>query len=216
MAIIESGSPDASKMRVDAAFNAARVSVRPMDTLAWLSVGAATGAITGVAANGPIFSLRNLSANLIIVRRVGIGFLTTTAFTTAQAMSFGLQVARSFTVSDSAGTAIALTGSNAKHRTSMANATSLDVRIAAAAALTAGTRALDANLLSVQAAFSGAAGVTLAPALDNLFAHDTSDYPLVLAQNEGLLVVNLTAMGATGVGSAFVNLEFAEVTPSGF
>jgi hypothetical protein len=216
MAIIQSGSAAATPMLVDPAFGAARVAERPMDSLAWHSVGAPTGLITGIAAGGPIFSLRNISANLILVRRVGIGFLTTTAFTTAQAMSFGLQFARNFTASDTAGTAIALTGNNATHRTSLATPTSLDARIATTGALTAGTRTLDANLLSVQAGFSAAAGVSLPPALDNLLSHDTGDYPLVLAQNEGLLIVNLTAMGATGVGNGFVNLEFAEVSPTGF
>ena len=55
-------------------------------------------------------------------------------------------------------------------------------------------------------------GTTIAPGLSNLFGHDTGDYPIVLAQNEGLLIVNLTAMGAAGAGTAFIGMEFAEAS----
>jgi hypothetical protein len=212
MAIIQSGGAAGTALLVDASSGAARVAVRPMDVLGWNSVGAASGLVTGLAANATLFSLRNLSGNPVLVRRLGVGFVTTTAFTAAQMMSFGLLAARSFTASDSGGTAIALTGNNAKHRTSLGTPTSLDCRIATTAALTAGTRTVDANLLGVQAGWSGAAGTVIAPALNNLLSHDTGDYPLVLAQNEGLVVANLTAMGAGGVGTAFVAIEFAEAS----
>jgi hypothetical protein len=212
MAIIQSGGAAANALLVDPNFSAARVAVRPMDVLGWNSVGIATGALTGLASGAAIFSFRNLAANPILVRRVGVGFVTTTAFTAAQMVSFGLLAARSFTASDSGGTAIALTGSNAKHRTILATPTSLDCRVATTAALTAGTRTVDANTLTVQAGWSGAAGVTIAPALSNLLAHDTGDYPIVLAQNEGLVITNLTALGAGGVGVATVAIEFAEAS----
>ena len=212
MAIIQSGGGAGTALLVDPAFAAARVTERPQEVLAWNSVGVATGLITGLAAAAPLFSFRNLSVNPIIVRRAGIGFVTTTAFTTAQMVSFGMQVARSFTASDSGGTAIAFTGSNAKHRTSLGTPTSLDCRVATTTALTAGTRTIDANMLGMQAGWSGAAGTTIAPALNNLLGHDAGDYPIVLAQNEGLLITSLTAMGAAGVGTAFIALEFAEAS----
>ena len=198
---------------VDTAMKAARTTLRPMECLGWLSVGAVSGALTGAAANTPIFSFRNLSANPVLIRRVGIGFIASTGFTAAQMLSYGLIVARAFTVSDSGGTAISLTGSNAKHRTSLAGLTSVDMRIAAAAALTAGTRALDVTALAQIGAWAPlTAGVVLAPAPNNLLSHDAGDYPLVLAQNEGVIITNVTAMGAGGVGTFFTNLEMAEVT----
>ena len=131
MAIIQSGGGAGTALLVDPTFAAARVTVRPQEVLGWCSIGAATGLMTGLAAGTPVFSFRNLSINPVIVRRAGIGFVTTTAFTTAQAISFGLQVARAFTTSDSGGTAIAFTGNNAKHRTALGTPTSLDCRIAA-------------------------------------------------------------------------------------
>jgi hypothetical protein len=212
MAIIQSGGAAGTALLVDASFGAARTTMRPMDVLGWNSVGVASGLVTGLAANATIFSLRNLSGNPVLVRRVGVGFVTTTAFTAAQMVSFGLLVARSFTASDSSGTAVSFTGNNGKHRSLLGTPTSLDCRIATTAALTAGTRTVDANALGVQAGWSGAAGTSVVPALNNLLSHDTGDYPLVLAQNEGLLITNLTAMGAGGVGVATVAIEFAEAS----
>ena len=57
-----------------------------------------------------------------------------------------------------------------------------------------------------------AAGTTITPALNNVMSHDTGDYPIVLAQNEGVVIANLTAMGAGGVGMATVAMEFAEAS----
>lgn len=209
MAVIEGGTTGALQ-EVDSTFKAARTTLRPMEILAWNSVGATSGALTGVAANGPVFSLRNISSNLLVVRRVQVGFSTTTAFTTAQALAYGLIFARSFTASDSAGTAIVQTGSQNKHRTSLATPTSLDMRISAAAALTAGTRTLDTVPLGVASGASTAVG-TVMPTTP-LLSHDAGDHPLVLAQNEGLVITNLIAMGAAGVINLHVNIEYAEVT----
>lgn len=212
MAIIQSGSAAGTALLVDPNFGAARVTMRPMDTLGWNSVGVATGSLVGIAANAGIFSFRNISSNAVVVRRVGIGFVTTTAFTTAQTVNFALLVARNFAASDSGGTAIAFTGNNGKHRTSLGTPTSLDCRIATTAALGGGTRTLDANAVAIQAGWSGAAGTTIAPTLNNLLSHATGDYPIVLAQNEGLVIANLTAMGAGGAGIATIAMEFAEAS----
>lgn len=212
MAIIQSGGAGGTALLVDPNFGAARVAVRPTDTLGWNSVGAATGSLTGLAANAGLFSFRNLSANPLVVRRIGIGFVTTVAFTTAQVTSFGLFVARSFTASDSGGTGIAFTGANGKHRTSLGTPTSLDCRIATTVALGGGIRTLDATALGLQAGWSATAGTTIAPSINNLISHDTGDYPIVLAQNEGLVIANVTAMGAGGVGTAYVAMEFAEAS----
>ena len=195
---------------IDPQHKAVQTSSRPLESLAWISVGAPSGALTGVTANLPIFSFRNISANLIAVRRVGVGFITTTIFTTAQIIDFGLIVARAFTVSDSGGTAIALTGSNGKNRTSLGSLTSVDCRISTTANISAGTKTLDANHLAQIGTWSGAAGTQLTPALDNLLSQGSASYPLILAQNEGFNIMNITAMGAAGVIRAYVNIELAE------
>ena len=210
MAIQTQGSTG-NVLEVDTSFKAARATLRPHEALAWNSIGAQTGGITGIAAAASIFSFRNISANPILVRRVGLGVINNVGFTTAQVVDFGLMVARNWTASDSGGTAIALTGNNGKHRTALGTPTSVDCRIATTAALTAGTRTLDANTLSQIGSWSANALASLA-AMDNLLKHDASDYPLVLAQNEGFIIQNQTAFGAAGVCRAYVNMEFAEVT----
>lgn len=212
MAIQLLGADGTTLLAVDPQFQAQRVSLRPMQNLSWNSVGAQSGALTAAGANTPIFSFRNLSANPIVIRRAGVGFITITAFTAGQIVDYGLMVARAFTVSDSGGTAIALIGNNAKHRTNLGTLTSVDCRIATTTALTAGTKTLDTNHLSQVGAFSSAIGVSLTPGLDNLLSNDAGDHPLILAQNEGINVMNITAMGTAGVIRAYVNLEIAEVT----
>lgn len=212
MAVIEDGTSAGQLLAVDNTMRAARISERPQEALAWYSIGARSGALTAAAAAGAVFSLRNSGTNLIIVRRVGVGFVCTTAFTAAQAMDFSLIVARAFTASDTGGTAITLTGNNAKHRTSLGTLTGGDLRIATTAALTAGTKALDGNTTGSLGFFVAGVGTSLPYAPGNLFSHDTGDYPIVLAANEGINIQNLTLMGAAGVGTLYVGLEFAEVT----
>ncbi len=210
MPVLEDFS-SAQTARVTTGQGAMRVADYPVDCLAFLSVGAQTGGLTGLAANAAIFSFRNIGSNPVMIRSIGMGFVLTTAFTTAQMVSFGLIAARAFTVSDSGGTAIALTGSNAKVRTSLGALTSVDARIAAGSALTAGTKTLDANHLGQSGAWGAGVGTLIATGRDNLLQHAAGDHPIILAQNEGINVMNITALGAGGVGTAFVNMEVAEM-----
>lgn len=196
---------------VDTTFKALRISIRPAEVSGWYSVGARSGAATTVAAAGAVFSLRQLASTLLIVRRLGVGYIGTSGFTAAQELAYALVVARAFSASDTGGTAIALTGSNAKMRTSLGTPTSVDARIATTAALTAGTKTLDSTPLSITGSWAPTtAGVVLAPSLNNLLSHDAGDYPLVLAQNEGLNVQNVLVMGAGGAGTIYVSLELCE------
>lgn len=207
-----------SLAEVDAGSLAQRISQRAMRTLAWNSLGAITGLMTGIAAGGRIFSFRNSSSNLILVRRAGIGFMTTTAFTAAQALDFGLAVARSFTAIDNAGAGsvdLAPTGNNTKHRASLATP-NVQARIAGTAVISGGTLTADANYLGIAAGGSAGLATGLPPSLNNLHDHTADDLPIVLAANEGLIVNNLTLMGAAGVAKAYINLEYAEIAAADF
>ncbi len=217
MAIQLLGADGSSVNAVDPLFKAQRSTMRPVDSLAWNSVAMKSGLITGVVAAAPLMAFRYTGTNQIMLRRLGLGFITTTAFTTAQVVDFQLMVARNFTASDSGGTPYTLpaTAYN-KHRTSLAAPTGMDLRIATTGALTAGTRTLDAYALSQLAGFSNGAGAGITLAQGNLFEHDTGDYPLILASNEGFEISNITAFGATGVGYLYVDLEFAEISTSVF
>jgi hypothetical protein len=197
---------------VDPALKSLRTSIRPPECLGWFSVGAQTGNMTAIATAAPIFSLRNIGTNSLIVRRVGVGLVATVGYTSAQKFDVALVVARNFTVSDSGGTTIAFAGSNAKHRTSLATLTSADCRIATTAALTSGTKTLDVNYVSQVFgwAATGAAGVVIPSSMDNLLKHDSGDYPIILGQNEGINIVSLTLGGAGGTVNALINIEITE------
>jgi hypothetical protein len=214
MAIQLLGQDGTTVQKVDPTFGAARVSIRPAEVTTWQSIGAQSGLMTLVAANGAIFSLRNLSSNLLLVRRVGIGYTCTTGYTAAQKIDFGLMVARAMTTSDTGGTAIALVANNTKLRTSMNTFTSVDCRISTTAALGAGTKTLDTNHLSQIGGWTLAAtaGVVIPFNSGNLFSHDAGDHPIVLGMNEGINIMNLTVGGAAGVGIAYINIEVAEAT----
>jgi hypothetical protein len=195
---------------VDSTFRAARVTIRPIELIGYYSVAGVSGALTGVAANGAVFSFRNTGSNLMLMRRVMLGFVTTTAFTTAQGLAYALIRANSFTASDTGQTSLFTAGQN-KHRNGFTNITSApDIRIANTAAITAGTRTLETNSLVVVSGGSTALGTGITPQV--LLEQDTGDYPLVLAQNEGFVVTNLIAMGAAGVIQLNVSIEFAEAT----
>jgi hypothetical protein len=211
MAVIEGGSSGALQ-EVDPNFLAGRVSERPIPALSWNSVGARSGLLTGLTANAPILSLRNLSANLLIIRRVGFGFVTTTAFTAARLVDAALYFARSFTASDAGGNTITLTGDQANHRTSLAAPTSINLRISDTAALTPGTRTLDTVALARTGKWSAVEGDGINVTPDNLVKHASGSYPLVLAQNEGLVLQSTEAFGAAGILRMYVNLEIAEVS----
>jgi len=193
---------------VDSTFRAARVSLRPAEVIGYYSVAGASGALTGVAAAGPVWSFRNTGANLILVRRVSIGFVTTTAFTTAQGLDYQMLRANSFTASDSGGTALFTAGQN-KHRNSFTNITSApDIRIASTGALTAGTRTLETAGVGIAGGSSTAVGTSMP--ITDILEQDSGDYPFVLAQNEGFVITNGIAMGAAGVIRLQVSVEYAE------
>lgn len=199
---------------VDTAFKALRVSVRPMEVTGWNSVAARSGAATGIVAGGMVFVLRQAAATILLVRRLGIGFIATTGFTAAQVVDFQAMISRAYTVGPTGGTNIQLTGNNTKHRTDLATTTAADMRISTTAVLTAGTRTLDANSIGMAAGYATAAGVgvIIPVSLNNLLSQDAGDYPVVLQQNEGVEVQVLTAMGAGGVGTIYASCEFAEAS----
>ena len=209
MAIIE-GASSGYQTEVDTTHKAVRTSSRPDEALTWISVGATSGLVTTLAAGAAVFSFRNIGSNLIVVRRITVGFLTTTAFTAAQPIAYQAFFARGFSASDTGGTAIAITANQNKMRTSLNTPTNLDMRISTTAALGAGTRTLDTVALGITGGGSTGLGTGFAP--QPLFSHDAGDYPLVLANNEGIVIANTILMGAVGVGNVIVNIEFAEMT----
>lgn len=219
MAIIQSGS-DSSLLTVDPTFKAARVSVRAPEAVGYFQLGAVSGNLTNttVVANGSLFSMRWAPGNgkLAVIRRVTVNFVQTIGWTAAAAQPVGLYIARSWTVSDSGGTAITVAANTNKMRTS--NDPSLfaapsDVRVSTTATLTAGTRTLDTNPISVGLlAASQVAAASANYPQQTIVLHDvnTGDHPIVLDNNEGIVLNNMVVWPAAANGLISVNVEWFE------
>lgn len=191
-----------------------------------------TGAVTTIAARtataGQLLNFRNPSSTTtLFVKYVGARFTLTTAYTTAQETGCDLIVGRTFTVNGTNGTAVDV-GSTVADTGNLLAAQSTSVitagcvRVATAAEITNGTHTLDANPIGLVSGWSGAIGdqVPLASAQSQapfaaLYDARVSRHeaPIVLAQNEGLIVRNLILMGAVGVGRWDFCVEWDEGIP---
>ncbi len=205
MAIQIVGADPGLSPRVDPRFEALRVRSCPTEANVHASLSAPTGAMTGLTVAATVFSLRYTGSGVLLIRRLMMQMLITTAFSSPQRLEYYAYIARSWTAPDSAGTA--LNAASGRHRTSYPSP-AYEARIASAAAVTAGTRSLDPHPFGIAAFWAGGVGATLAPTA--LMSQDPGDHPIVLAQNEGIVIVSLQAMGLTGVGVGYVTCEFAE------
>ena len=174
------------------------------------SIAMRSGALTIVAADGPVWSCQWTSTSLIcVVKRIAISIGVTTAYTTAQVTRYGLYFARAYTVADTGGTAATLTTNNGKKDTRYPTTSLTDLRMCTTGAITAGTRTLDAQPLDVTQFGTTALG----NASDEEWNYGMvpSRQELILRQNEGLVINNLMTMGAVGVVFLAITLEWAEV-----
>ncbi len=182
------------------------------------------------ATAGHVFSARwnpGSGGQLCLVRYLALNWVLTTAFGAAQNMGWDVIVARGYTASHTGGTAIDMGSTTANTgSTRTATGTSLftanSVRIGGSGALTAGTQTLDANSFRATQAWQGAVGLNYpTTALPNEALIDARDdgagsvvrTPIVLANNEGFVIRNLVLMGATGVGTLTVTMEWEEYLP---
>lgn len=218
MAVQLAGNTAANVAEVEATTKALRITPKPIDygSLGIYSLGQVTGTMTaGLTAGSPIWSFRwGNASNLAIVKRIWISAGNTATAFSAGTVKFDLFCARSFSASDTGGTSILPSGNQNKLRTSMATTLLTDVRISSTGTLTAGTRTLDTNpLASVSTSVPATAGTTIMPPTD-LFRASAGDYPIVLAQNEGLVIQ--ATVPATGTWIGAVNViweELASYTP---
>jgi hypothetical protein len=148
---------------------------------------------------------------------------------------FDMMVARSFSASDTGGTGLVPFGvtKTGAMRTSMGVSLMTDMRIATTAALGAGTRTLDSQVIAGARGFipptaisyvflpSTAGPLTAAPAVTAtavqgsapapLFTADqVSAWPLTLVTNEGFII--RATVPATGTWNFAVELEWAELS----
>lgn len=186
------------------AANSQPVTVGPA-VLGSYCMGANTGTMAaGLAAGAPVYSFRYGAANLAIVRKVIIEADNITTAFVAGAAKFDMIAARTFTASDTGGTAGTLTGNNGKLRTSFATTGLSDLRISSTATLTAGTRTLDAQpLASIEFSVPTSIDADLLPTT-TLFQSQVGESPFILAQNEGFVLQATVPGTGTWVFSARV------------
>lgn len=184
----------ATVVEVESATRALRTMTRPPDpgALGSYKLAGKSGVMAaGLAAGAPIVSFRYSGANLALVRRItfSAGSASASAFAVGT-FNFDLFIARTFTAADTGGTAATLTTPNGKLRTSFAATGLADFRVSSTAALTPGTRTLDAQQIEsmVRGNNTGTSGVDIIMPMTDFFRHQPGEQPLVLAPNEGFVI----------------------------
>lgn len=206
-------------------FRAQRFTQRPMDydkaggagVVGHYELELTTGGYGALAAGTTLFSMRWTDATrFCVIRSVRASVQTTSPFTTSQLTSRELVVARSWTVSDTGGGAVVLTGNALKLKTAMPSTlfATGDIRFHSGA-ITPGTRTVEANVIG-QALGWSQGGIDPLLGMDinraDLMIADSGDHhPIVLAANEGIIVQVGTLMGAGGVQKTTVKVNWAEV-----
>lgn len=194
-------------------------------TLGCYNIVMSTGAIVATgSASAVIGTLRWTNATkLCLIERVKVSAYVASTITTSVAYDLALFFSTSYSVSPTTSiTAATLTSRNCKRRTSM-GATLLGSDVGAgfwalttvAAGITGQTQTLDAQPL---ARISGTTGTVTGTQIFGLAPQylwsprDAGDYPLILAQNEGINIVAPLAGPATGTFNVVISLDWMEVS----
>jgi hypothetical protein len=215
MAQIQSGVTT-DLVTIDPTFKTMRTVNKPDEMVGAFQWGGYTGQIAAAtAAAAPIFSFRYApgTSNLCVIKRVTIGIIQAVGYAATQIVGANMIVARSFSASDSGGTAVTITGNSNKFRSSFTASGVTDVRTATTGTLTAGARTLDTNPIGgVQAWALTTAGGLILPPTNIMLQQSASDYPLVLATNEGFIITNSVLTGTTGTIIFTINVEWFETS----
>lgn len=213
MSLLISG-PTGNIAEVDTTWKALRTTIRPLDHGAggYYRISQQTGALTGVAGAAPIWTFRWTSAtyNAIVWYFKWVWCLTT-AFAAAQLVDHALYIGRSWSSDYTGGAPATLTGNNCKKRTAHATTLLPECRIAVAGALGGSpTITLDSQPIIYRHRWASTIGQVLNTPQYVDFETE-QECPIVLSQNEGLVLQNITAMGATGVIKLGIEIAWAEV-----
>lgn len=215
MSVEIQGSSSSVKAEVNPTSKALRTTIYPVEALGFYRISAMTGLLSGLAANANIFAFRNSHATtLFLIQSMRVALQTITAFTAAQELAARAFIGRSYSASATGGTAITAAGTGGlKKRTSYPTSALADARISTTTALTSpGTVTLDAQEVLGFSYFSQtAAAPAVMPGTEAVLLFDFES-PIVLAQNEGIIVQSSEALGAGGTVRATVELSWAEVS----
>lgn len=191
---------------------------RPDTAYGSFDLGVITGIIpAALAANSEIFQFRWSDAQALCrINKITLSAaVTTTYFAAGVPVQIDLVKSTAWTAAGTGGTGVTM-AATLKRRTGTMNSSLLvagDCRIATTAALGAGTKTLEGN--SLKAIVSGAPITSslsgqIFPVGTVLFDRADNDYPLILANNEGLSIRSV-AVPATGTWTAAVQIQWSEM-----
>lgn len=177
-----------------------------------------SGALAGATAASVVWAIRWAHATkLLVIDLFRVRAMPTTPFTAAQEWGFDAIVGRSYSAAHTGGTQFlpASTG-GFKKRASYPASNINEIRMATTAALGGGTVTADASEFASDMAWELVAAATVARSRVAFEKDYTSgaDSPIILVQNEGLLVRPLVTLGAGGVVRLAVELAWHEVDPA--
>jgi len=227
MAVIEGGTSGSLQEVGAAPFVAAHIRSAPIAQSASLGayrIAATTGTIAAaLAANGQIFYVRWTDATrYFVLHRFKASFQALTLFTGATLTDFGFDLIKATAVSAGGGGTDLGALVKTKMRSTM-GASLLDsaglMRISSNAALTAITT-VDATAIAQSLGdpqlVNPAAGTEEQRVNDPTLLYEANmangEYPLVLAQNEGLVFRNRTVWPAAGTGIFTIEMSWSEVS----
>jgi hypothetical protein len=185
-------------------------------------VSATSGTMAAALAGASeIFQFRYVTAasRVCLVHGISISAGANVAAGAAALVAFKATVARGWTVAGTGGTRLTLTGDNQALRTSHATSEVSDAGIATTAALTAGTKTLDAQDIGAVSFGIGTGALTTTPyfsicpktVLFGDFIGGLS-WPLVLVNQEGFVIrTGVNAFPTTMTWSFSVDVAWSEV-----
>ena len=178
-----------------------------------------TGLIIGIAAGsvsaGHLFALRYAHASkLMLVTMFRARWVTVAGFTAAQEVGMQLFRTTAYTIAHTGGTSITTTGEELRKRATHGNANNITANISTTAALTNGTHTLNTHPLAAGGFSELAAGAAVPKGFFEIGINlncPSFQFPLVLSNNQGLILRNSIAMGAGGTARVAVEMEWLEV-----
>jgi hypothetical protein len=205
---------------VEANTRALIVREAPIDVLTGgaFRVALSTTDLTVIAARtataGAICSFRNPHATtLVLLQRVRARWQTSAGFTAAQNVGLGCFVVRPWTVAYTGGTAVTTTAPFAKKRTSHGTSV-VEARISTTATLTgSASNTIDTLPIAMGYTRELATGATIPVSSFEIewnAANHGQKQPIILAQNEGIIVTNEILMGAGGTARVVVEIDWVE------
>lgn len=170
----------------------------------------AVAAVTSSA--GHLLGFRNPSTSkLVLLEKIRLAFQTNVLPSTAQEFGFAVYKGTAFTALPTGGATITTTTPQLKMRTSHAVPNATLHYANSTSALTAGTYTLNTQPLAEEHDFALVAGAAVAKNKTILELTFGTVTPLVLAQDEGIIVANAILMANSLAGTLVSALEWREV-----